>query len=188
MQSPTSQAIARGNWLRGRQGRASAVPEIAELAEAGKIFDFNLTLPAMAAQILALMLFLDKTWFGPVGKVLDDRETAIRNNLNKAKEIEENNARIKKEREDAARAAREKAKAEREARKKAEEESMEKAVSAARAKNDKELAVIKAETEEMLKDPAIEVEAKKLADEMFTKIMVGRGKTAAEAAKMLEKK
>lgn len=32
-------------------------------AEAGKIFDFNLTLPIMAGQFLLLMVFLDKTWF-----------------------------------------------------------------------------------------------------------------------------
>merc|ERR1711976_592229 len=46
-------------------------------AEAGKIFDFNATLPVMGAQFLLLMVFLEKTWFGPVGKVLDDRNDKI---------------------------------------------------------------------------------------------------------------
>lgn len=48
---------------------------------AGKLFDFNLTLPVMTAQFLLLMVFLDKTWFSPVGKVLDERDEMIRSKL-----------------------------------------------------------------------------------------------------------
>merc|ERR1712227_693594 len=47
-------------------------------AEAGKIFDFNATLHIMAAQFIALMVFLDKSWFSPVGKVLDQRNEKVR--------------------------------------------------------------------------------------------------------------
>ncbi len=54
-------------------------------ADAGKIFDFNLTLPIMAGQFLLLMVFLDKFWFGPVGKVLDERDGYIRDQLKKFK-------------------------------------------------------------------------------------------------------
>ena len=54
-------------------------------ADAGKIFDFNLTLPIMAGQFLLLMVFLDKFWFGPVGKVLDERDGYIREQLKKFK-------------------------------------------------------------------------------------------------------
>ncbi|CAK0783088.1 hypothetical protein CVIRNUC_006283 [Coccomyxa viridis] len=54
-------------------------------ADAGKIFDFNLTLPIMAGQFLLLMVFLDKFWFGPVGKVLDERDGYIREQLQKFK-------------------------------------------------------------------------------------------------------
>ena len=50
-------------------------------AESGKIFDFNLTLPIMAGQFLLLMVFLDKTWFSPVGKLLDDRDAQLREKL-----------------------------------------------------------------------------------------------------------
>jgi ATP synthase B/B' CF(0) len=50
-------------------------------AEAGKIFDFNLTLPIMAAEFLVLMVFLDKTWFGPVGALLEERDSELRNKL-----------------------------------------------------------------------------------------------------------
>merc|ERR1712100_782786 len=49
-------------------------------AEAGKLFDFNLTL-IIAAEFLALMFILDKTMFGPVGKALDDRDELIRSQL-----------------------------------------------------------------------------------------------------------
>lgn len=42
---------------------------------------FNLTLPAMAGQFLLLMVMLDKLWFTPVGKVLDERDALIRSKL-----------------------------------------------------------------------------------------------------------
>merc|ERR550514_2507815 len=50
-------------------------------SDAGKIFDFNATLPIMAAQFIFLMIFLDATWFGPVGNVLDERDATIRARL-----------------------------------------------------------------------------------------------------------
>jgi F-type H+-transporting ATPase subunit b len=49
--------------------------------EPGKIFDFNLTLPIIATEFLLLMVILDKTIFGPVGKALDDRDALIRDQL-----------------------------------------------------------------------------------------------------------
>ena len=52
---------------------------------AGKIFDFNLTLPIMTGQVLLLMVFLDKFWVTPVGKVLDERDGYIREQLQKFK-------------------------------------------------------------------------------------------------------
>lgn len=50
-------------------------------AEAGKLFDFNLTLPIIASEFLILLFILDKTMFGPVGKALDDRDELIRSQL-----------------------------------------------------------------------------------------------------------
>ena len=58
---------------------ACAVP--AAHAEAGKLFDFDLTLPIIATEFLLLMTILDKTVFGPVGKALDDRDELIRSQL-----------------------------------------------------------------------------------------------------------
>merc|ERR1711959_140503 len=51
----------------------------------GKVFDFNATLPAMVVNFLLLMVFLEKTWFGPVGKVLDERDAKIRARLSSVK-------------------------------------------------------------------------------------------------------
>lgn len=60
-------------------------------AEAGKIFDFNLTLPIMAGQFLLLMVFLDNFWFSPVGKLLDSRDGELRSKLT---EVKDNGAEI----------------------------------------------------------------------------------------------
>jgi F-type H+-transporting ATPase subunit b len=56
-----------------------ALPSMA--GEPGKIFDFNLTLPIIATEFLVLMVILDKVVFGPVGKVIDDRDESIRSKL-----------------------------------------------------------------------------------------------------------
>lgn len=56
-----------------------ALPSFA--GEPGKIFDFNLTLPIIATEFLLLMVILDKTIFGPVGKAIDDRDELIRSQL-----------------------------------------------------------------------------------------------------------
>ena len=56
-----------------------ALPSLA--GEPGKIFDFNLTLPIIATEFLLLMVILDKTVFGPVGKAIDDRDKLIRDQL-----------------------------------------------------------------------------------------------------------
>nr|YP_009314108.1 ATP synthase CF0 subunit II [Izziella formosana]SCW22362.1 ATP synthase CF0 subunit II [Izziella formosana] len=50
----------------------------------GGLFDFNATLPLMALQFLILMIVLDKIYYKPVAKVLDDRDEYIRNSLTTA--------------------------------------------------------------------------------------------------------
>jgi len=64
---------------------ANLVATLPAHAEAGKIFDFNLTLPIMATQFLLLMVFLEKTWFTPVGNVLDERDRQLREKLGSVK-------------------------------------------------------------------------------------------------------
>merc|ERR1719199_568424 len=59
----------------------NAMMALGASADTGKIFDFNLTMPIMAGQFLLLMVFLDKTWFSPVGTLLEDRDTQLREKL-----------------------------------------------------------------------------------------------------------
>merc|ERR1719321_874966 len=72
----------------------------------GKVFDFNATLPAMALQFLLLMVFLDKTWFGPVGKILDERDASIQARLSSVKTGDEELEALAKEAETLLKAAR----------------------------------------------------------------------------------
>eukprot|EP00199_Chlamydomonas_sp_CCMP681_P006306 CAMPEP_0119116392 /NCGR_PEP_ID=MMETSP1180-20130426/52250_1 /TAXON_ID=3052 ORGANISM="Chlamydomonas cf sp, Strain CCMP681" /NCGR_SAMPLE_ID=MMETSP1180 /ASSEMBLY_ACC=CAM_ASM_000741 /LENGTH=217 /DNA_ID=CAMNT_0007105529 /DNA_START=18 /DNA_END=671 /DNA_ORIENTATION=+ len=65
---------------------ANVIMAMPAAAADGKLFDFNLTLPVMAGQFLLLMVFLDKFWFTPVGKVLDERDAGIRNMLGSVKD------------------------------------------------------------------------------------------------------
>ena len=60
---------------------ANLVTMLPAEAATGKIFDFNLTFFFMIGEFLLLMVFLEKTWFTPVGKVLDDRDSYIRDKL-----------------------------------------------------------------------------------------------------------
>lgn len=64
---------------------ANAIMAMPASATVGKLFDFNLTLPAMVAEFLLLMVCLEKFWFTPVGKVLDDRDALIREKLGAVK-------------------------------------------------------------------------------------------------------
>jgi hypothetical protein len=54
---------------------------IAAPSHAGVLFDFNLTLPIIAGQFLALMFVLDKLIYTPVGEVLDKRDGELRSKL-----------------------------------------------------------------------------------------------------------
>merc|ERR1711939_181666 len=77
----------------------------------GKVFDFNATLPAMALQFLLLMVFLDKTWFGPVGKILDERDIKIQTRLSSVKSGDDELKALAEEAENLLKAARTEAQA-----------------------------------------------------------------------------
>ena len=47
-------------------------------ADAGKLFDFDLTLPLMVGQFLLLMKFLDSKVFTPVGNTMDERAKGVK--------------------------------------------------------------------------------------------------------------
>jgi F-type H+-transporting ATPase subunit b len=54
---------------------------VTSVSTTGKVFDFNATLPIMVSQLIILMVFLDKTWFGPVGDHLDLREQEMKRKI-----------------------------------------------------------------------------------------------------------
>jgi F-type H+-transporting ATPase subunit b len=56
-----------------------------EEAEKGKLFDFDATLPLMAIQFVVLVAVLNKLFYTPLGKVLDDRDEYLRGGLGGAK-------------------------------------------------------------------------------------------------------
>ncbi|KAI4377613.1 hypothetical protein MLD38_015211 [Melastoma candidum] len=64
----------------------SPLPALAEEFEKAALFDFNLTLPIMMVQFLLLMFALDKVYFTPLGKFMDERDAAIREKLNSVKD------------------------------------------------------------------------------------------------------
>ena len=53
-------------------------------AGCGRVFEG--TMPMMAGQFLLLMVFLDKTWFSPVGDLLDKRDGELRSKLSVVKD------------------------------------------------------------------------------------------------------
>ncbi|XP_057511690.1 ATP synthase subunit b', chloroplastic-like [Actinidia eriantha] len=65
---------------------AAAPPSLAEEFEKAALFDFNLTLPIIMAEFLFLMVALDKVWFSPLGKFMDDRDAQIRDMLGSVKD------------------------------------------------------------------------------------------------------
>jgi len=54
--------------------------------EGGGLFDLDATLPLMALQFMVLVAVLNATFYKPLGKALDDRDTYIRTNQSEAKE------------------------------------------------------------------------------------------------------
>jgi F-type H+-transporting ATPase subunit b len=114
-----------------------ALPASAE----GKLFDFNLTLPVMATEFLLLMVFLDKFWFSPVGKVLDERDEVIRSKLGEVKDNASDITRLQDEAEKLISAARAEVMA-----------KVNEAKASAQADCDAKLAVYKAKIEAELND------------------------------------
>ncbi|CAJ1973705.1 unnamed protein product [Sphenostylis stenocarpa] len=66
-----------------------ARPSLAEEMEKAALFDFNLTLPIIMVEFLLLMVALDKIWFTPLGKFMDERDAAIREKLSSVKDTSE---------------------------------------------------------------------------------------------------
>lgn len=120
---------------------ANIIMALPASADAGKLFDFNLTLPVMAAEFLLLMVFLDKTWFTPVGDLLDKRDAELRGMVGEVKDNSANLAALKAEADGILRSARADAQAQLQACKSECQADMDSKFGAAKAKVDKELQV-----------------------------------------------
>lgn len=62
------------------------LPALAEEFEKAALFDFNLTLPIIMGEFLLLMFALDKLYFSPLGKFMDERDSAIKEKLSSVKD------------------------------------------------------------------------------------------------------
>uniref|UniRef100_A0A453ID11 ATP synthase subunit b', chloroplastic n=4 Tax=Triticinae TaxID=1648030 RepID=A0A453ID11_AEGTS len=65
------------------------LPALAVEMEKAALFDFNLTLPAITIEFLLLMVALDKLYFSPLGKFMDERDAKIRAELGGVKDASE---------------------------------------------------------------------------------------------------
>jgi F-type H+-transporting ATPase subunit b len=152
---------------------SNAIMAFGAHAEAGKIFDFNLTGPIMAGQFLLLMVFLEKTWFTPVGKLLDERDGQLREKLSSVKG---NSAELTKLQADAekiiaeARAAAQKQVADAKAAVSAEAA---KELATAKAKVDAELsrALAALETEKDTAFKSLDAQVNKLSQDILTRVL-----------------
>lgn len=63
------------------------LPAFAAEIEKAALFDFNLTLPAIALEFLLLMVALDKLYFTPLGTFMDERDASIRGQLGDVKDM-----------------------------------------------------------------------------------------------------
>ncbi|KAK7351379.1 hypothetical protein VNO77_10785 [Canavalia gladiata] len=84
---------------------ALAPPCLAETEKAA-LFDFNLTLPIIMVEFLLLMVALDKLYFTPLGKFMDERDAAIREKLSSVKDTSEEVKRLEEQANAVMRAAR----------------------------------------------------------------------------------
>eukprot|EP01023_Acetabularia_acetabulum_P019743 TRINITY_DN200_c0_g1_i1.p1 TRINITY_DN200_c0_g1~~TRINITY_DN200_c0_g1_i1.p1 ORF type:complete len:225 (-),score=67.04 TRINITY_DN200_c0_g1_i1:753-1394(-) len=142
-------------------------------AEAGKLFDFNLTLPVMAGQFILLMIWLDKFWFGPVGKVLDERDELIRSKLASVKDNSEGLRELQEEAEKVLKDARAEVQAKiADAKAKVQAEQAEK-LAAAKDKVDKELEVALAQLdkERDLAMANLEQQVEKLSAQILKRVL-----------------
>jgi F-type H+-transporting ATPase subunit b len=85
---------------------ASAPPSLAEEFEKAALFDFDLTLPIVMAEFLFLMFALDKLYYSPLGKVMDDRDAMIKEQLAGVKDSSEELKQLEEQAEAMMRAAR----------------------------------------------------------------------------------
>jgi F-type H+-transporting ATPase subunit b len=119
------------------------------------------------------MVFLDKTWFGPVGKVLDERDATLRSQLTDVKGNAEELAQLTKEAEELVRAARGEVSALVLKQKNAKQAELDKLYNEAKAKITKEtesaIAAMEKESEALL--ASLDAQAEKISTEVLRRVL-----------------
>merc|ERR1712032_1261778 len=72
--------ISRIASLVGKHSFNSAIKDSNRILQnfgGGRIFDFNSTLPIISSELIIPTIFLDLTWFGPMAKILNDRNDIL---------------------------------------------------------------------------------------------------------------
>merc|ERR1719217_351835 len=152
---------------------ANLIMAAPSFAEAGKIFDFNATLPIMAGQFLLLMVFLEKTWFTPVGEVLDKRDAEIREKLGAVKDNTGDVEKFAIEAAEILKAARQETSAMINEKKAAKTAELDEVYAAAKAKvtaeTDSAIAVLEKESEAMLTQ--LDAQVDKISTEVLARVL-----------------
>lgn len=178
-----------------RPALATAVANVlmASPANAGVLFDFNLTLPIIMGQFLVLMFILDKVVFTPVGEVLETRDAQLRDQLTSAKGNDTKLKELADEAKATIKAAMVQAKESESAAEKVVIAQVDEKMEAARAKAEKELAaaVVKLEAEKVdarvTMETQTDVLAQEIADKVLGGILDGAPSTEKEAKAMMER-
>lgn len=142
-------------------------------AAGGKLFDFNATLPAMVGEFLLLMVFLDKFWFGPVGKVLDERDALLREKLGSVKDNSSELGKLASEAEGILKAARSEVAANITSQKNTKQAELDKLYYAAKDKITKEvetsIAAVEKESQALLK--TLDAQVDKVSGEVLKRVL-----------------
>ncbi|KAG9448314.1 hypothetical protein H6P81_014442 [Aristolochia fimbriata] len=89
MWNPSSRSSITAATVSAATALLYASPSLSAEIEKAALFDFNLTLPAIALEFVLLMVALDKIYYTPLGKFMDERDAAIRESLNSVKDTSE---------------------------------------------------------------------------------------------------
>uniref|UniRef100_A0A2P2N001 Uncharacterized protein n=1 Tax=Rhizophora mucronata TaxID=61149 RepID=A0A2P2N001_RHIMU len=152
---------------------AFAPSSLAEEMEKAALFDFNLTLPIIMAEFLLLMVALDKLYFTPLGKFMDERDAAIKEKLSSVKDTSDDVKQLEEQGEAIMRAARAEISAALNKMKKETQAEMEQKLAEGRKKVEAELqealANLERQKEETIKSLDSQIAA--LSDEIVKKVL-----------------
>jgi len=119
------------------------------------------------------MVFLDKFWFSPVGKVLDERDALLRSQLSTVKGGSEELDKLTKEAEELVRAARAEVTASITSQKNAKQAELDKVYNDAKARvvaeTDSAIAAMQKESEGLLSQ--LDAQAEKISDQVLRRVL-----------------